>query len=266
MTKLDKNHLAISFPPPMSNEVEYYATITRTIILTNISDNRILIDDITLRFQSDSEQAALKVKTDCGWELEPNALHELQIEITPTPLYLKATNQFDVKARYRIIDAGRVGSPQLEIHPSQSYIIIREPKTHVGRVFISLKQPQDLDLGRRMAIMARRAGLIPFLKDDNQHISEDIWKDTIEPALRSSDICIVIWTDNTDWKAAGVEREINICRDAKIPEALFLEQDADIPKLYADTDIEYTRFDVKNSGKAFADGMDTLRHRLQSRN
>jgi hypothetical protein len=69
--------------------------------------------------------------------------------------------------------------------------------------------------------MARRAGLEQFLKDDNQPLSEDIWKETIEPALRSSHACTVIWTNNTVW-AKGVEREIQICHEARILEPEFI--------------------------------------------
>jgi hypothetical protein len=256
--------IAISVAPPTSNDVEYYSTIARTITVSNISSFRILIEDVTLRFQSDSAQAALNVKSDCGWELTPGAVHELQVEITPTALYLKATNTFDVRVRYRTINDSRVGNTQREVFSSPSYIIIREPKTYLGKVFISLKQPEDLDLGRLMASMARRAGLEPFLKDNNQRLSEDIWTATIEPALRSSDVCIVIWTDNTDWKAAGVEQEIGICRESRIPEALFLERGLTVPQLYTGTTAEFMRFDIENPGTAFASGIDALRRRLEN--
>lgn len=254
---------AISVPPLASNEVEYYHTIALTIILTNISGSQVLIEDVTLRFQSDSAQAALNTKAECGWELDPGVLHEVKVDITPTPLYKEFTNVFDIRVKYRVMDGDRVGDQQFEVYPSRSYIIIREPKNHIGHVFISLKQPEDLDLGRLMARMVRRAGLVPFLKDDNQRLSEDIWIATIEPALRSSQACIVIWTDHTNWIAEGVKREISFCREGGVPEALFLEQGSAVPQLYAGTNNEYTYFDPKNPGKAFADGAAGLRHRLQ---
>jgi hypothetical protein len=74
----------------------------------------------------------------------------------------------------------------------------------------------------------------------------------------------VIWTNNTVW-AKGVEREIQICHEARILEALFLEQGSIVPKLYVGTTIEYTRFDANNPGKAFSKGLKSLRLRLQSR-
>jgi hypothetical protein len=263
----EQRPVVISVPPPTSLEVEYYKTIVRIIIITNVSSNRVLIEDVVLRFQSNDAQGALNVKVDCGWELASGVSREVKIQITPDPLYKDATNTFDVRVGYRVTNNNQLGKVQYEVYSKQSYIIVREPKIHVGRVFISLKQPEDLHLGQIMAQMARRAGLTPFLKDDNQRLSEDIWKETIEPALRSSDVCIVIWTDNTNWKADGVEREIKMCRDPnkpKIPEALFLEQNTPTPELYLNTSIEWTHFDAKDPGKAFAHGADGLRSRLQN--
>lgn len=258
-------YIAISVVPPTSLKVEYFNTISRTIIVTNISGNRVLIENVTLRFKTDSAEAALNPRTECGWELGPGEARDVKVDVTPTPLYLAATNTFDVRVMYRITDNGQVSGQHSKVFPSSSFIIINEPETHIGQVFISLKQPEDLVLGRLMAKMARRAGFISFLKDDNQRLTEDIWIATIEPALRSSLACIVIWTDNTDWKAKGVEREIAFCRknELRIPEALFLEQSLTVPQFYEGTTIEYTRFDTENPGKAFATGVEALRRRLQ---
>lgn len=264
MTAFDQqDHFAISVPPPASVEVEYYSKIACTLIITNISSNRVLVEEVTLRFQSDSGQTVLNPSTICGWEMAPGDVREKQVEVTPTPLFLEATNVFDVRVKYRIINGGHIGDSNLEPYFKKSYIIIREPKTHIGQVFISLKQPEDLNLGRLMARMVRRSGLVPFLKSDHKRLSEDIWAATIEPALHSSKACIVIWTDKTNWIAKGVEREISFCRDSGIPEALFLEKDSLIPPLFAETDIEYMQFDAENCAEVFADGVNALRCRLQ---
>lgn len=261
----DERRIAISVAPPTSSEVEYFSSTDRTIIITNASQQRLLIEDITLRFASDSAEAAVNVRQSCGWELEPGGVRDQRIQIIPTPLYRDSTNTFDVKVQFRTTGAGKVSSPQHEISPSPSFVVIRNPSTHLGRVFISVKQPEDLDLGRLMTRMARRAGLIPFLKAENPRLSEDIWADVIEPALRNSDAMVVIWTANTDWRAQGVEREIELCRQLGIPEALLLESGISIPGLYAGTDIEYTRFDIQNPGRLFAAAAEALRRRLESR-
>jgi hypothetical protein len=243
-------------------EVEYYRTVGRTIIITNNSERRQLIEDVTLRFASDSAQIALNVLKACGWELAPSEVREQRVEITPMPLYLEGTNQFDVKVCFRTLEQGRVSGPEHEVCSSPSYIIVREPKERLGQVFISLKQPEDLDLGRLLARMVRRAGITPFLKDAHRRPGEDIWKATLEPALRASQIAAVIWTENTTWDAEGVKREIKFCRDNGIPEVLLLAGHSAVPNPYTGTDIEYSRFDVDNPGKAFADAADTLRQRF----
>lgn len=255
--------IAISVAPPPSNEVEYYEPTVRTIIVSSTSEHRLLIEDISLRFSSDSAQTSLEVKQHCGWELNPGDVKDQQIHITPTPLYREGTNTFDVKVQFRTTSGGSVSGPQREVYSSTSFVIIREPSSAIGQVFISLKQPEDVQLGHLMARMARRAGLVPFLKAENQRLSEDIWKDTIEPALRSSQAAIVIWTARMDWGAQGVEREIAICRECGIPEALLLENGVSLPDLYTGTSIEFIRFDIDDPGKTFATASDALRRRLQ---
>jgi hypothetical protein len=257
--------ITISVAPPTSLEVEYFNTIARTIILTNTSRYRVLIEDISLRFHSDSIEGYLNNRFECGWELEPGAVYEKRVEIKPTPLYSEGTNEFDVRVGFRINDGRQVSVPLQQTFPRPSYIIPREPKFLVGHVFISLKQPDDLTLGHQMAKSTRRAGLVPFLKDDNRRLSEDIWKDTIEPAMRNSDICIVIWSNKTNFNAEGVEREITFCRKNGVPEALFLEQGLPVPLLYEGSTNEWTLFDPDNPAPAFADGAETLRLRLLGR-
>ncbi len=264
-----RRDISISVAPPIALEVEYFAPIVRTIIVTNNSDKNILIEDETLRFHSDVVEEPPSITINCASILTPGAVFELPVQIIPTAIFSEGTNEFDVRVAYRIASEGQMGTPRQEISFRPSFIIPRFPTTYLGKVFISLKQPEDLHLGRLMLKLARRAGFFPFLKDDNRRLSEDIWKDTIEPALRNSNICIVIWTNNTaHWRASGVEQEISFCRknDPKIPEALFLEQNAVVPQLYEGTTIEYSRFDRDDAGKIFAAGIDALRHRLQAEN
>lgn len=262
---LDDHPITISVAPASASdaEVEYYQTVGRSIILTNASESRTLVEDITLRFQSDAAEVALNVRHECGWELAPAELREQRIKVTPTPLYLENTNQFDVKVRYRTLAVGHVSDPRHEVVSNTSYIIIREPRATIGQAFISLKQPQDLDLGRLMARMSRRAGITPFLKAEHQRPGEDIWTATIEPALCASQAAIVIWTENTDWDAVGVRREIEFCRERRIPELLLLERNACVPSLYRGTSVEYTSFDAVNAGKAFAEAVSALRQQLR---
>jgi hypothetical protein len=259
MEDYSSKELTLTVIQPIIPEVEYFSAIICPIRITNTSSSWILLEDITLRFESDPAPAALHIKTEWGKIIGPGETCTQNVEIIPTPLYRESTNMFDVRVRYRSMSPEGVGGRRRAKHDHASCIIVRNPKKIIGRVFISLKQPDDLALGRLMETMARRAGFEPFLKDNNQRLSEDIWVTTIEPALRSSHFCIVIWTDHTDWDAVGVEREIAICRDAKISEALFLEHNLAVPDLYDGSSIEWTLFDIPNAGFAFSEGLSTLR-------
>jgi hypothetical protein len=255
--------IAVSVAPAPSSGVEYYQSITRTVIVTNTSPDRLLVEDISLRFQSDLGQATVQIRQDCGCELGPGEVVEQEIVITPTPLFLSATNAFDVKVCFRVTGES-ISGPNHEVFSQPAYLIIREPASSVGSVFISLKQPQDLELGRLMARMARRAGLIPFLKAEHGRLSEHIWRDTIEPALQASNAIVVIWTSNTDWEAVGVKREIELSRNLGLREALLLATSTSVPTLYQGTSIEYTRFDADSPTRYFAEAADALRRKLHS--
>jgi hypothetical protein len=257
----DVRLIAISVAPAPSSVAEYYQKVVRSVIVTNVSDSRLLVEDIALRFQSDFGQAAVPVRKECHCELAPGDILEQGIEIMPTPLFLAATNAFDVKVRFRIM-GDTVGNPNHEVFSQQAYLVIREPLAHIGRLFISLKQPEDLELGRFLARMARRAGFEVFLKADNERPAADIWRDTIEPALSACDILAVIWTENTDWNAAGVQREIELARALGKREALLLANDTTKPRLYDNTTVEYSRFSIDDPARHFADAADRLRQLL----
>jgi hypothetical protein len=257
---MDDKPLGVSVPPAQTVIVEYYQTIKRSIFITNTSPTNILVEAAALRFQSDFGVSTISVSVDCSIELAPAAVHEHVFEITPTPVFLAHTNTFDIKLRYRLLEEA-VGEPKQQVFPQPpyAYLVIREPSRHIGKLFISLKQPEDLELGRVLSTMARRAGFEPFLKADNDRITEDIWRDTIEPALNASDVVVVIWTEQTHWKAEGVIREIRLCRALKKREALLLATDTTKPDLYEGTTIEYREFDPTAPARAFAEAVERLR-------
>jgi len=60
-------------------------------------------------------------------------------------------------------------------------------------------------------------------------------------------------------KGDGVQREIRIAREAKVPEVLILEKGVPIPEEFKDTGDEYKRLDLSSPNEAFAVVFQALR-------
>jgi hypothetical protein len=253
--------IAVSVIPPLSTNVEYYRAASLTVTITNLCNERLLIEEVALRFKSDDGQGTVQVDEQCGCELNPKGGVDQQFQVKPNARYMFRTNYFDIKVRLRVI-RDSVGDPEHYVFEHQSYLIIRDPTDKIAKVFVSVKQPEDVALGRLMVRMAGHAGLDAFLKADHDRLAQDIWTEVIEPAMRASAAQIVIWTKHTDWEAKGVEREIAFARELKLHEALLLASETTKPSSYKNTTVEYKYFDRDNAAKHFAEAVDELRHKL----
>ena len=244
--------LNVSVAPlaPKSAEIEYYETTSVTVLITNSSPTPILVEQVILRFQSDAAASSEFVEQNCGRELGPKELHEQEIAVCPTPVFLANTNMFDVMVKFRPIQSGTVQGQLSEVHPRLAYLIIRESTKPCGKLFISFKQPEDLPLARQLEKFARRAGFEPYLAIHDSQPGTGLWK-RIEPELHSSAAAAIIWTSHTEW-GEGVQKEVKLARKHKIPDILLLEDRLDPPKEYTGTEIEYLRFDPHNPAPVFS--------------
>jgi hypothetical protein len=258
----DARLLSVSIAPlaPKLTEVRYYDSTSVSLLITNNAPTPLLVEQVILRFQSDASVASEFVEQNCGWELGVKELHDQQVTVSPTPIYLANTNMFDVMVKFRPIDRGVLQGQLSEIHHRSSYLIIREAESQCGKLFISFKQPEDLTLARLLEKFARRAGFEPYLAIHDSQPGTDLWK-RIEPELRRSDSAAIIWTCHTEW-GDGVQREVKLARQFGIPDVLLLEDRLDLPEEYRGTGIEYLRFDPHNPAPAFSK-MLTARRQLQ---
>jgi hypothetical protein len=250
--------LSVSSLPAASATVEYYGTLVQSVLITNNSTEAVLIEEVSLRFQSDRAQGSLLSSVRPGVELEAGAILECDVNIVPNALFLANTNMYDVSVRFRSRESGVFDASEFEILPSASYIVVREPPATLGEVFISVKQPEDESLGRLFEDISRRAGFAPFLKASNPHPGEDFWTDVIEPHLRSSIAALIIWTPRTEY-GTGVQREVQFCRDNGIRDTLLLERDHPVPPPYRGSSIEREVFDPADPGHAFLRVVESLR-------
>src|SRR5665213_1227552 len=120
--------IALSVIPPVSTNVEYYEPVDVKIAITNVSNDRLLVEEIALRFQSDDGLGTVQIEGNCGRELKPKDVIEQTLQVVPNPHYMKATNYFDVKAQVRVIGESLGDSLHLAFK-RQSYLVIREPES-----------------------------------------------------------------------------------------------------------------------------------------
>ncbi len=248
MEDSNTKELSISVAPLPSLEVEYFGEISIPISVTNNSSHTILVESATLRFQTDSDNPVYREKN-FGFLIESGRTLDLQIEISPTPEFLANTNAFDVSIAYKKSENQTLGAPNWE-RLQRAYIIVRPSTQKLGKLFISLKQPEDLKLARLLERLAERAGFIVYMAINDPQPGVSLW-DRIEPELRSSEAVLVLWTKHTQW-GGGVQHEVELCRNSDIPDVLLIQKGLELPEAYVNTEKEYVRFDIDDPLEDFA--------------
>lgn len=240
MEDSDTKLISIRVAPLPSPEVEYFEEITIPISIFNNSTNTILVESITLRFQTDSNNPPVYIEEKFGTIIESESVVDLQVRVAPSPEFRANTNAFDVSVNYKETDNQILGATNRETLKG-AYIIIRHSTQKLGKLFISLKQPEDLKLGRLLERFAERAGFTVYMAVKDPQPGVSLWE-RIEPELKSSEAVIVLWTKHTEW-GTGVQYEVDLCKSCDIPDILLIEQELELPEAYKDTEKEYLRFD-----------------------
>jgi hypothetical protein len=244
-----KRYLKVSSPALPSTLIEYFETKAIPILLINEHRKRVLVDNITLQFQSDSNVAAIYQSIECGLTLGPGEMKEQVVDVCPDPRFLQNTNEFNIKVDFRIESDRGLGPRSSEIHPGR-HLIIRPASTKIGKLFVSFKQNEDLSLARIVQRLGIRAGFDVYLAIHDSQPGTVLWG-RIEPELKTSSAAIILWTHHTEW-GGGVEKEIELCRQHGIKEVLLIEHGIRLPSLYDGTDKEYLRFDPDDPFPAFS--------------
>src|SRR5713101_5542871 len=112
----EKRTLGVSVAVPRSPNVRYFQELSLIVSVVNKTHEPILVEEVSLRFQSDVDTAAVYVSQPCGLLIEQGLVGEQRVKVCPTPRYLAYTNIFDVMVCFRGRSGGRLGERQTEIH------------------------------------------------------------------------------------------------------------------------------------------------------
>jgi hypothetical protein len=228
--------------------------------ITNISPDNILVESLTLQFEPDTDSASNYVDVDTTFRLEAGETTKVTAKVRPTPLFLANTNQLQMRFKYRVTSAGRIGELTAETHKG-FYLIVDTPAADCGSVFISFKQPEDQRLANILERYARRAGFVPHLFVRSPEVGADQWK-TIERMIRASHSVFILWGRRTEW-GEGVEREIELCRMHHVREVLLIEHRVDIPTAFGHTPITFKRFDRQEPAEDLSAAVVSLHDQLK---
>jgi hypothetical protein len=254
--------LKAHIPPLPKTEVECFEQIIIPLTITSACSDNILVESVTLRFQTDQGSADYFLKTDVGHEIVPLGIYNTTISVVPTPQFLPNTNEFDILVRYRKVNNGVLGDPMTTISPGR-YLIVRSCSQKLGQIFVSFKQPEDRPLARLLKRVGERGGFQPYLTMDEPMPGKDLWE-RIEPRLIESEAVAFIWTDLTEW-GEGVEREIDLCKANDIKYVLLVQNESTPPQQFKGTTIEYQRFDREDPLESFSQAIAALRQIMLSR-
>jgi TIR domain len=255
VTDSDKN-IAISVPLLLHSGAEYFAVKPVLVQVTNRWPHPILIEDVTLRFRSESG-ADVFVDKHCGVRVSADELIDLSVDVQPTASYQEHTNYFDVQIHYRRELNGQLENTRLRARqPLASFLIITRPKDTLGSVFISFRQPGDLPWAVLLERYAHRAGLDPYVVVHDPQPGTDQW-DRIEAEIKRSNAVCVIWGERTEW-SDGVKKEIELCRTHSVREVLLLAENVSRPDMFTGK-IEYMTFDPNLPNDGFAKAVEAIR-------
>lgn len=254
--------IVIDTPPSTGVNVDYLKETFVPVGVTNKTDNDIVVESIIIKFstspESDKKDDGI-IRYDCPGEiLKPNGHNYWKIKIVPNLFFEAYTNSYGVAVTYRKDEGGKRGAP-LTFHKPVglgNYLIIGMPPPTYGKVFISYKDDEDLELAQLLLTLAQRAGFDAYIAPPHRKPGTDIWNDKIIPAIKSSDFAFIIWTDHAEKNPGGVEKEIKLCRKSEVEEVLLLLKGIDVPELYKSNKRkgkEYMRFNRDTAALNFSE-------------
>jgi hypothetical protein len=251
--------LAIQQVSAIPATTQYFETCSLRYRVTNNSPDSLLIQNATLQFSPDLETSPDYVDASCGFRLAPHEAAEVTFVVTPTPMYFEDTNRICARFDYCVDTDGRLGEITNETHEG-FYLIIKQPASTLGDVFISFKQPENSRLALILERYVKRAGFVPHLFVREPNIGADQWKH-IEQLIRTSHSAFIVWARRTDW-GGGVEQEIDLCRTHGVREILLIEHGVNVPPAYKGTSITYQRFDPADPSPGLSAAVSSLREQL----
>jgi hypothetical protein len=253
-------NIAIIVPPLLSNAAEYFSTKTVTIQVTNLWPHPVVIEDVSLKFQSDGATGSAYIDHKVGLRVG-DELVEIEVAVTPTVLFQEHTNYFDVALHYRQEIGGQLANELTRASRERaSYLIIKPITVPLGEAFISFKQPEDLKWALILQKYARRAGFEPYLVVHDRQPGIDQWR-RIERHIERSKAAFVLWSNRTEW-GTGVTKEVELCRQYLVREIVLLADDLPVPLLFVG-DIERLRFNPDLPHDGFAKAAETARETLR---
>jgi hypothetical protein len=253
MAKAKEEDIVISVPGiPGGNAVDYLQFLDIPISVLNRSDHNILVDSIKLRFQPEWSMASCDaiIEQKCaGFEIGSDKEEYYKVRVRPTPLFMAASNYFDVMLTYRTARA--ITEDTVIVREKVTYVVIREPPPTRGQAFISYKDPEDAELKTMMKTITRRVGFKPYVAPDDARPGSLIWDQKIPPAIKDSEVCFVLWTGKTEF-GKGVRKELAMAKKLGVRMIPLIEAAAPIPTEFQSLKVELTRFARESAPSTFS--------------
>lgn len=150
------------------------------------------------------------------------------VRIDIDPVLPPGTAILDVRVRYQRYVGGRWQPPEGPIVLKDvGSLIVRQRVRITGQVFISFKDPEDLELATQLKEFLLRVGINGYVASLDLRLGGRIWDEKIKAELEKSRGLVVLWTRNTQLAPSNVEREMGMARELGIP--IFLARERDVP-------------------------------------
>jgi hypothetical protein len=198
---------------PDSPGYEYYDQGSLTISIRNLTGEKLFLDEVLCRFEGDVEADRTFRLSPVRQEVDPGGTSAaLTIPFTIRPSFRRSSNRYEVGVQFRRSDhLESVEGPYWPYIPK--CIVVSKPPPSGKSVFVSHCSPEDNALAEDARDYLERASFEGYLAlEDPQPGKEDYWDEKLFPAIDCSSGVVVIWTEATEGRPAGILKEVERAR------------------------------------------------------
>jgi len=233
---------------PHRNSLDYLSSTEIPIGIRNNGALPVVVEAIELVFQKAEgvPEALATVVHPCTLEIgAQGGLEYTKVSFRPPLLMTPYTNTYRISITYRECVGGGLGPRYKLALEANPYVIINVPPNFPGRtsdrasVFVSFKDPEDLELAELAAQLLVRAGFGYYMAREEQRLGSAYWAQKIEPAIQAAEGTLVIWTPNVAMSSGPVLRELTYSQTVGTNVGLMLEEGASPPDEYPAVETEY---------------------------
>jgi hypothetical protein len=258
--------------PARNRNVDYLSVGDLPIGIRNDFAFPVLPEKIVLNFEVDHPCTSGYGEFRQSWTkgiLNPGANEYENIRVRAKLLFGSSTNPCQITVTFREDQGHGFWATNESTLGDRDHLVIEnapvfqqsggEPRS----VFVSFKDPEDLELAELASELLERAGIEPYLAKTDSRTGSAYWN-KIYKAIRNAEGTLVIWTSSAAANRDNVIRELNYSKKHGTSVGLFLQRGVTAPPEYPANKKEFAHFTPPNAAEPLADSITAAVRRLRN--